>query len=139
MKKIVRQLQRMTGNSFILDTCFIIDVFENKININDFQKNKNIYIPSISVGELYYGAFISKLTSSNIAKITNFVFNFPTLSVDIHTSSHYGQIKAALKKKGSPIPENDIWIAALVRQHEAILVTNDNHFQLIPNLTVLSY
>ena len=76
---------------------------------------------------------------SNIAKITNFVFNFPTLSVDIHTSSHYGQIKAALKKKGTPIPENDIWIAALVRQHEAILVTNDNHFQLIPNLTVLSY
>jgi len=135
----VKQLIKMTGNNFILDTCFIIDVFENKINVKDFQKNKTIYIPSISIGELYYGAFLSKLTSKNVAKITNFIFNFPTLSVDAYTSIPYGKIKADLKKKGTPIPENDIWIAALARQHEATLVTNDNHFQLIPNLTVLSY
>lgn len=129
----------MIGNNFILDTCFIIDVFENKTNVKKFQKHKSISIPAICIGELYYGAFLSKLPSKNILKIDEFVANFPTLNINEQTSVFYGKIKSELKKNGTPIPENDIWIAALTLQYNSTLVTNDNHFNLISNLSILSY
>lgn len=135
----MKQFMQMIGNNFILDTCFIIDVFENKINAIDFQKEKSIYISSVCIGELYYGAYLSKLTSKNIIKINDFISSFPSFNIDEHTGVFYGKIKSELKKNGTPIPENDIWIAAVTIQNDCTLVTNDKHFNLIPNLSILSY
>jgi tRNA(fMet)-specific endonuclease VapC len=56
------------------------------------------------------------------------------LHIDENTATLYGSIKAALRKKGKPIPENDIWIAAIVQQHDLILITRDKHFSEIDNL-----
>ena len=50
------------------------------------------------------------------------------------TSKIYGNIKSKLKAAGTPIPENDIWIAAQTIEHEATLLSNDKHFKLIQNL-----
>ena len=51
----------------------------------------------------------------------------------------YGQIKNALKMKGRPLPENDVWIAAIARQHKLPLVTQDAHFSHIDNLHIESW
>ena len=51
----------------------------------------------------------------------------------------YGEIKNALRIKGRPLPENDIWIAALARQHDLMLVTRDTHFEQIDDLNVTSW
>jgi tRNA(fMet)-specific endonuclease VapC len=56
------------------------------------------------------------------------------LHIDENTAKFYGSIKAALRKKGKPIPENDIWIAAIAQQYDLILITRDNHFSEIDNL-----
>jgi tRNA(fMet)-specific endonuclease VapC len=48
----------------------------------------------------------------------------------------YGELKAVLRDRGTPIPENDLWIAAIARQHDTPLVTRDVHFDAIPGLRV---
>jgi len=52
------------------------------------------------------------------------------------TAKKYGEIKNRLKEKGHPIPENDIWIAAIAQQYALTLVTRDAHFEGIENLKI---
>jgi tRNA(fMet)-specific endonuclease VapC len=54
--------------------------------------------------------------------------------VDGNTARHYGEIKTELRRKGRPIPENDLWIAALGRQMSATIATRDQHFLEITGL-----
>lgn len=56
------------------------------------------------------------------------------LGCDTDTARRYGDIKHGLRVKGSPLPENDIWIAAIALQHNLTLATRDAHFREIPNL-----
>ena len=49
----------------------------------------------------------------------------------VETARHYGIIKSQLKKKGRPIPENDVWIAAIAKEYDLTLVTRDDHFSYI--------
>jgi tRNA(fMet)-specific endonuclease VapC len=72
----------------------------------------------------------------NIEKIDEFVANSTILSCDAYTAKIYGKIKGDLKKKGKPIPENDIWIAALADQYGLLLVTKDSHFKNIDDFSV---
>jgi tRNA(fMet)-specific endonuclease VapC len=58
------------------------------------------------------------------------------LNCNKETARIYGKVKAQLKKNGTPIPENDIWIAAVAIQHDLVLVTNDNHFLNVEGLTI---
>jgi tRNA(fMet)-specific endonuclease VapC len=56
--------------------------------------------------------------------------------VDRRCSEIYSDVKLALKKKGRPIPENDIWIAASALQHGLVLITRDKDFDTVEGLTV---
>jgi tRNA(fMet)-specific endonuclease VapC len=58
------------------------------------------------------------------------------LYIDEETTFSYGAIKTALRKKGKPIPENDIWIAAIVLRHNLTVVTRDKHFKEIDGLVI---
>ena len=100
------------------------------------DKAKEIYIPVIVVGELYYGALHSAHTEKNILDIENIASHYKLLPVDESTTLAYGTIKAALRKKGKPIPENDIWIGAIARQHDLTIVTRDKHFKEIDGLKI---
>ncbi len=48
----------------------------------------------------------------------------------------YGEIKNLLKEKGKPIPENDIWIAAIAKEHNLVLITKDKHFRLVDDIKI---
>lgn len=61
------------------------------------------------------------------------------LACDAETAQHYGQIKNRLRAKGKPLPENDIWIAALALQYGLVLVTRDAHFNKITSLSVVPW
>ncbi len=60
----------------------------------------------------------------------------PVLPLDLATAHCYGTLKAALRKKGLPIPENDLWIAASAIQYGLILATRDRHFEQIEGLQI---
>ena len=61
------------------------------------------------------------------------------LGCDTQTARHYGQVKNQLRVKGRPIPENDLWIAAVARQHALTLVTRDKHFSDIDDLPTVGW
>jgi tRNA(fMet)-specific endonuclease VapC len=131
---------KMTGNKFLLDTNIITALLKGEVSVAEkIDKAKEIYIPTIVLGELYYGALYSTQIEKNIREIKNLTSNYSTLKVDEETSLAYGNIKAALRKKGKPIPENDIWIAAIAEQHKLIVVTRDKHFKEIESIKLKSW
>lgn len=93
-----------------------------------------IYLPAIVVGELYYGAYNSGKKDKNISRIDLFKTQVSGIPCDDSTAKIYGKIKKELKDKGQPIPEDDIWIAAIAIQHNLTLVTRDKHFSRFANL-----
>ena len=86
------------------------------------------------IGELYYGARNSDRPIENIAKINRLIKRIPNISCNLETAQWYGIIKNQLRRKGHLIPDNDIWIAAIARQRELILVTRDAHFNEVESL-----
>ncbi|SMD33229.1 tRNA(fMet)-specific endonuclease VapC [Reichenbachiella faecimaris] len=127
----------MTGEAFLIDTNVINDFFRGDKGIKENLSNNNILIPSIVAGEIYFGAYASgslKSIDNKLLQIESFLEQFQLVKVDKETSQAYGVIKSTLKKNGTPIPENDIWIAAFAFQYELTLITKDRHFDLIKEL-----
>ena len=91
-------------------------------------------MPAIVIGELWYGALKSAHRDKNLQRVREFALVVPVLSTDQTVSEAYGHIKNQLYTKGRPIPENDIWVAAVARTHELDLVTRDEHFNSIDDL-----
>ncbi len=125
---------------FLLDTNIIISLFAKDPQIHDRIANaQEIFVPCIAIGELYFGAYKSVKIQDNIARIDEFALNNTVLSCNTETARKYGHIKNRLKDKGQPIPENDIWIAAIAQQYALTLITKDTHFDLVKNLKIESW
>ena len=127
----------MSGSKFLLDTNIISAWLKGETAIVDKIDNaEEVSIPVIAIGELYYGALFSTQIEKNISDIQGIISHYRILPVDELTTLAYGDIRRALRKKGKPIPENDIWIAAIARQHNLIMVTRDKHFSEIESLKI---
>lgn len=128
----------MSGKTYLLDTNIVIGLFANEPSIIEKIKShpSGIFIPSIVFGELFYGAEQSSKKDENRKKIDGLAQASLILECDLDTARLYGKIKSQLKVKGSPIPENDIWIASLAQQHHLTLVTRDKHFISIGALLI---
>lgn len=92
-----------------------------------------ICVPFIVLAELRAGFALGTRGKKNEAALISFL-NSPRvrpLWADEQTTHHYASVFAGLKKLGNPIPTNDLWIAALVIQHDLVLFSSDAHFNLI--------
>ncbi|REJ85163.1 MAG: type II toxin-antitoxin system VapC family toxin [Planctomycetota bacterium] len=119
----------------LLDTSIIVALFKNDEAVrSQIASAPEVFVPSIAVGELYYGAQHSAQVERNVAQVREFAANSAVLACDLVTAEHYGQIKNELKTKGRPLPENDVWIAAIASQHSLTVVTRDQHFGVIDGL-----
>jgi tRNA(fMet)-specific endonuclease VapC len=119
----------------LLDTNIIVALFKNDENVrNQLAASPAVFVPAIAIGELYYGARHSAHVEKNTQQVREFAQNSTVLACDISTAEHYGQIKNELKTKGYPLPENDVWIAAIAKQYSLTVVTRDQHFQQIDTL-----
>jgi tRNA(fMet)-specific endonuclease VapC len=126
----------MSGR-YLLDTNIIIAFFKNDENVqNRLAVLADVFVPVIALGELYYGAKHSTQVDKHTQQVQDFADGASLLLCDSSTAEVYGQIKNELKTKGNPIPENDIWIAAIARQHHLTVVTRDQHFKLIDALPI---
>ena len=133
----VEKLIRMNGN-YILDSNIVIDIFRgHKKTIEQVSKMLNVYVPVIVLGELYYGANKSNKTQQRILEIRALEYKVNILRVNKKTANIYGKIKDQLRQKGKPIPENDIWIAAISKETGFTLVTRDKHFTNVAGLTII--
>jgi tRNA(fMet)-specific endonuclease VapC len=121
---------------YLLDTNVIVAFFAGDGGVKKgFVEADEVFLPGIAVGELCYGARKSGRPQENLARIDQLVLTNVVLACDLETAREYGEIKNALRMKGRPLPENDIWIAALARQHDLTLVTRDIHFRQVDDLT----
>lgn len=113
----------------LLDTNIIVALFKNDHHVRDhIAASAEVFVPAIAVGELYYGALHSTCVEKNTKQVRDFAAHCTVLACDITTAEHYGQIKKELKTKGHPLPENDVWIAAIAKQHFLTVMTRDQHF-----------
>ncbi len=129
-----KKLILMSGR-FILDTNIVIAIFSGETSIKEhLLKVDEVFISSTVLGELFFGAFKSKRSKTNLKRISDFADSISILMCDKDTAYQYGIVKNKLLDKGKPIPENDIWIAAVAIQNNLILVTRDGHFSEIEDL-----
>jgi len=125
---------KMNGR-YLLDTNIVIALFDGDARVIDrINQSEEVYIPVFVLGELFYGAYKSTKQIQNLKQIEDFQNKLDILECDKLTAKHYGEIKNDLRKKGKPIPENDIWISALAAQHQLTVISRDKHFENIKKI-----
>lgn len=134
--KVQRILTGVVGNRFLIDTNAIIALQRENAAIKTLLASaSDVFLPVIAIGELYFGAYKSQRVEENRRAVTAFAANRVVLMVDTDTADVFGQVKQQLRAKGRPIPENDLWIAALAIQYDLTLITDDEHFSAVDNLS----
>lgn len=124
----------MSGR-FLLDTNIVIGLLAAEPSVmRPLRAAEKVFLPSVVLGELHYGAFKSTRTVQNLARIDALREAGAVLLCDAETAREYGRIKNGLRALGRPIPENDIWIAAIAVQHGLTLATRDPHFDQVEQL-----
>lgn len=96
-----------------------------------------VWLPFIVVGELRAGFAVGTQGPQNEAILHRFLLKpgVAVLYADEQTTHHYTTVYRQLRKQGTPVPTNDMWIAALVLQHSLTLCDRDAHFDSLPQLT----
>ena len=92
---------------------------------------EQIAIPVIVLGEYRHGIAQSRNRASFEDWLAGLLNDCLVLDINEPTTHYYAEITLELKRKGKPIPTNDVWIAALCRQHSLPLVSRDRHFDLV--------
>lgn len=98
-----------------------------------------VIMPFVTLGELRSGFLLGSRSRENERLLALFI-NRPRVSVlfaDEGTCHQYARIFAQLRAQGTPIPTNDMWLAALVIQHDLCLYSRDAHFKCLPQVPVL--
>ena len=98
------------------------------------QQAPELAVPVIVLGEYQYGIRLSRHRMRYESWLTELLTTCRVLVVDEKTAGLYAQVRHELIRSGHPIPENDIWIAALVLQNNCILLTYDTHFDHFPQI-----
>lgn len=107
--------------------------------VSSFRAADRIFMPFVVLAELRAGFACGTLARRN-ERVLNLFLDRPRveiLSADEQTTFHYARLFAQLRQQGTPIPTNDLWIAALVVQHSLSLCTRDRHFSHLPQIPIL--
>ncbi len=135
-----RRSIRVTGNPIVLDTNAAIAALSGEGDAaRFFGAFEAVYLPVPVIGELRYGALNSARPKENLMVIEGLTARCPALPLDERAAVVYAEVRAGLKRRGRPIPENDVWIAAICVQHHLPLATRDSHFQEIEGLRVVQF
>jgi tRNA(fMet)-specific endonuclease VapC len=124
----------VSGNSVALDTSVAIDVLAGRAESLTSQPVTEFLLPVPVVGELRYGALNSRKADENLTEVERLGARCRILDITAATAAVYARLRLDLKTKGKPIPENDLWIAALCVEHQVKLATVDGHFDAIDGL-----
>lgn len=127
----------------VLDTNAIISLFDGNRYIADMLgEEQSVIVPSIVCGEFEAGAQgTSRRERESLAAFNRLLrlSHFSVAVISRRTSRIYASLYASLKKAGTPIPTNDIWIAAVAIEHEGVILTNDRHLLSVERLRTAEY
>ena len=116
----------------ILDTNALSAFFKDDPGIGSVVAAADrLFVPVIVLGEYRFGLQRSSLRAKLTVTLEAFLADVDILVVDDASSRVYATVREELRAAGTPIPENDVWIAALARQHRLPLVSDDAHFDRV--------
>jgi len=92
---------------------------------------EQLAIPVIVLGEYRYGIAQSRNKAGYSTWLNNLLADCMVLDVNEETTLYYAKIHLDLRRSGRPIPSNDIWVAALCRQHRLSILSRDRHFDVV--------
>lgn len=119
----------------ILDTNALSAVADGEPQAMDVVAGADrIAVPAVVLGEYRLGIAQSRHRASYESWLREWIAAVMVLDIDDRTTHSYSAIGLELKRKGKPIPTNDLWIAALCRQHSLPLLSRDRHFDLVAGL-----
>ena len=100
------------------------------------HRSKRVFLSTIVVGELLYGFFYGSRREDNLTRLNEFLqdHRVTVVPVSFTTAELFGRISAGLRRRGSLIPSNDIWIAAHAMETGASLLSYDPHFERVEGL-----
>jgi tRNA(fMet)-specific endonuclease VapC len=120
-----------------LDTNRITDLFRGDLELAEqLGTAVEVWIPLFVLGEIKAG-FQGGTQQRHNEGLLNRLLAKPTVGVLLpsrETAEHYARIFVQLRRAGTPVPDNDLWIAALVLEHDLALITRDRHFERIPQV-----
>ncbi|HUT76424.1 MAG TPA: type II toxin-antitoxin system VapC family toxin [Polyangia bacterium] len=120
-----------------IDTNRYVDFCRNEESIvRGFQLAREIVVPFVTLAELRAGFACGTMAKRNAAVLTRFLGRprVRVLWADDGTTHHFANLFRQLRQQGTPIPTNDLWIAALCTQHDLILASRDAHFDRLPQI-----
>jgi predicted nucleic acid-binding protein len=124
----------------ILDTNALSAVLDGDPDIRAIAASSGpFYVPAIVIGEYRFGLLSSKRRQRLESYFRQLVNKCTILKVDQYIAESYAQIRYELKQKGHPLPDNDIWISALVRHHNLSLVSRDADFDAVDGIRRISW
>ena len=120
-----------------LDTNRYVDLCKGLTPTVDFVATADaVFLPFIVVAELRAGFALGRRGAENERTLRRLLQKegVHLLLPDDQTTFHYASVFRELRQQGTPIPTNDIWIAALVLEHNLVLHARDEHFDHVPQL-----
>ena len=124
----------------ILDTNALSAAADNDpLVIAMLARADEVALPVIVLGEYRYGIALSRNRKRYEDWLDGLITDSSVLDVTIETTRHYAAINLELRRAGTPIPANDLWIAALCRQHSLPVISRDGHFDLVSGITRLAW
>jgi len=117
-----RYIDLCRGEAFVVETVELAD---------------EVWLPFIVLGELRAGFGVGSQGPRNEAVLRRFLLKpgVGILYAGEQTTHHYANVYRQLRKQGTPIPTNDMWIAALVLEHSLVLCARDAHFDALAQIT----
>lgn len=100
---------------------------------------EELYLPATVLGEVAYGAIASSRPEKNLTLFMDFAQNCVILNIDRDVALRYARVRKNLRARGEPIPENDIWIAAICIENNVPILTRDSHFKQVDGLEIVTW
>jgi tRNA(fMet)-specific endonuclease VapC len=120
-----------------LDTNRLTDLFQGDSELADrLGECDEVWLPLMVLAEIKAGFYGGSQQHRNETLLQSFLAK-PTVGIMLparETAEHYARLFVQLKRAGTPIPDNDLWIAALALEHDLQLITRDHHFKSVPQL-----
>ena len=120
-----------------IDTSVYADFCRNdSVIVQPLREAERIFMPVMVLAELRAGFMAGTKALKNERHLLGFLASprVEVLLADEQTTHHYARLFFQLRRQGTPIPTNDLWIAALVAQHDLFLCARDEHFDNLPQL-----
>ncbi|MEX2138838.1 MAG: type II toxin-antitoxin system VapC family toxin [Pirellulales bacterium] len=119
----------------ILDTNAVSALFAGDRQLAAVLESSDYHhLPLVVIGEYQFGLLSSRKRKELQLLLAKLETESVVMAADRATADWYAKVRHELKMKGRPIPENDVWIAAIARQHTLEIVSNDAHFDHVDKI-----